>query len=289
MEAQWPLIVFTLFVCLTCGLLVGMSVLSLRGKGEKILFPGLVTSGISLVVGGIGSFLHLEHWERIFNGFGHITSGITQELIGVVVLAILMVVWFFILRGGKGVPAPLSWITIILTLVMVVATSHSYMMAARPAWGFTLIIFYLANAFLLGALGIWALGVFGKDEETESWAINITFIAALVQVVANVIFVAVCASVSITDFGFYADPTTMTTAPVHIDSLMAVAISGEGALYFWISVVFALVAAICAFLAKKKIGASQAFVIGAAVVAAISSVFFRVLIYVLGFSVFMLY
>lgn len=289
MEAQWPLIIFTLFVCLTCGTLAGMSFLTITKKGEKVLFPGLILSGISLVIGGIGSFLHLEHWERIFNGFGHLTSGITQELIGVVVLAILMVVWFIILRGGKGVPAALSWITIILAIAMVVATSHSYMMAARPAWGFGLIVFYLASAFLLGPIALWALGIFRKDEEVESWAINMTFIASIVQLLACVVFIALCATVSISDFGFYADPTTMTTAPVHINSLVDVAISGEGAIHFWVSLVFALVAAVCAFVAKKKVGSSQAFMIGAAISAAVTSILFRVLIYVLGFSVFMLY
>ena len=81
METQWPLVIFTLFVCLTCGTLGGMSILALKGQGRNLQMTALITSAVSLVVGGIGAFLHLEHWERIFNGFGHITSGITQELI----------------------------------------------------------------------------------------------------------------------------------------------------------------------------------------------------------------
>ena len=87
METQWPLVIFTLFVCITCGLLGSMSILALKGRGRDLQMTGLVTSVVCLVVGGIGAFLHLEHWERIFNGFGHITSGITQELIGCVALA----------------------------------------------------------------------------------------------------------------------------------------------------------------------------------------------------------
>ena len=50
--------------------------------------PAWVVSAVLLAAGGIAVFFHLEHWERIFNGFGHITSGITQELIGCVALAI---------------------------------------------------------------------------------------------------------------------------------------------------------------------------------------------------------
>ena len=84
METQWPLVIFTLFVCLTCGTLGGMSILALKGQGRNLQMTALITSAVSLVVGGIGAFLHLEHWERIFNGFGHLTSGITQELIAIV-------------------------------------------------------------------------------------------------------------------------------------------------------------------------------------------------------------
>ena len=102
METQWPLVIFTFFVCVTCGLLGSMSVLALKGQGRDLQMTALVASAVSLVIGGIGSFLHLQHWERIFNGFGHITSGITQELIGCVVLAILIVVWFVMLRGSKN-------------------------------------------------------------------------------------------------------------------------------------------------------------------------------------------
>ncbi len=37
--------------------------------------------------------MHLQHWERIFNGFGHITSGITLEFIGVIVFMICLAVF----------------------------------------------------------------------------------------------------------------------------------------------------------------------------------------------------
>ena len=35
METQWPLVIFTLFVCLTCGTLGGMSILSPPLIGER--------------------------------------------------------------------------------------------------------------------------------------------------------------------------------------------------------------------------------------------------------------
>ena len=47
-------------------------------------------------------FFHLEHFERIFNGFGHLTSGITQELIAIVVLAVAAIVYLVYLRRDEG-------------------------------------------------------------------------------------------------------------------------------------------------------------------------------------------
>ena len=289
METQWPLVIFTLFVCLTCGTLGGMSILALKGQGRNLQMTALVTSAVSLVVGGIGAFLHLEHWERIFNGFGHITSGITQELIGCVALAVVIVVWFVTLRGDKPVSKALAWVTIVVAVAMVAATAHSYFMPARPAWGLALVVFYLGNACLVGAVIIWLISILKKDEAAEATGIQLTFIAALVQLVADVVFVIACALSNFAQYGYYADPTSMTTAPTHIDSLMSVMVTGAGAPMFWGSIISVIVAAACAFVAKKKVGASKTLMVVTAIVALATSVMFRVLIYQLGYPVFLLY
>ena len=78
MELQWPLILFTTLLAWAAGLFAAQCVWALRGKGARAQMPALITSAVLLVVGGIAVFFHLEHWERIFNGFGHMTSGITQ-------------------------------------------------------------------------------------------------------------------------------------------------------------------------------------------------------------------
>lgn len=289
METQWPLVIFTLFVCLTCGTLGGMSILALKGEGKNLQMTALITSAASLVVGGIGAFLHLEHWERIFNGFGHITSGITQELIGCVALAIVIVVWFVMLRGEKPVPKALAWVTIVVAVLMVAATAHSYFMPARPAWGLALVAFYLGNACLLGAVAIWLISILKKDETAEATGIQLTFIAAIVQLVADVVFVIACALSSFAQYGHYADPTSMTTAPTHIDSLLGIMVTGAGAPMFWGSIICVIVAAACALVAKKKVGASKTLMVVAAIVALATSVMFRVLIYQLGYPVVLLY
>lgn len=289
MEAQWPLIIFTLFVCLTCGIFGAMSVLALKGQGRELQFTSLVAATVSLAIGGFGAFLHLEHWERIFNGFGHITSGITQELIGCVALAIIIVAWFIVLRGGKEIPKALAWVTLVVAALMLVATGHSYLMPARPAWGIALIIFYVANACLLGAVAMWLISIMKKDEAAERSSIQFTLVGSIVQLAAMAIYTIACAMTKFADFGFYADPTSMTTAPVHVDSLLSIMAAGEGAIMFWSSIACAIVALVCAIAAKKKVGASKPYMIIAVIVAIAGSILFRVLFYQLGFAMVLLY
>lgn len=289
MELQWPLIIFTTLVAWSAGLFGTQALMAVFGVGKRAQVPAWVVSAVLLAAGGIAVFFHLEHWERIFNGFGHITSGITQELIGCVALAIVIVAWFVVLRGGKPVPKALAWATLAVAVLMVVATAHSYLMPARPAWGLALVAFYLGNACLLGAAAVWLISVLKKDEAVEATGIQLTFIAALVQIVADVVFVIACAMAKIAQFGYYADPTSMTTAPTHVDSLMTVMVSGAGAPMFWGSIVSVIVTAACAFVAKKKVGASKTLMVVAAIGALATSVMFRVLIYQLGYPVVLMY
>ena len=90
MELQWPLILFTTLVAWSAGLFGTQALLAAGGHAKKAQVPAWIASAVLLAAGGIAVFFHLEHWERIFNGFGHLTSGITQELIAIVVLAVMI-------------------------------------------------------------------------------------------------------------------------------------------------------------------------------------------------------
>lgn len=289
MEAQWPLIIFTLFVCLTCGIMGAISVLTLRGQGEKLQLTSVIVSAVSLVIGGLGAFLHLEHWERIFNGFGHITSGITQELIGCVVLGILLIVWFVMARGGKSVPKALAWVTLIASVAMVCATAHSYLMPARPAWGLALLVFYLTNACLLGPVALWIIASVKKDAEAEKSSIQMTFIGSILQLAGAAVYAFAVATATFANYGHYADPTSMTTAPTHIDSLANLMLMGDGAIMFWSSIVCMAVALACTIAAKRKAEASKTFMVVVLIVAVAASLLFRVLIYILGYPIVLMY
>ena len=149
MELQWPLILFTTLLAWAAGVFGAQCLYALRGQGTRAQMPALITSAALLVVGGIAVFFHLEHWERIFNGFGHLTSGITQELIAIIVLFVAMVVYFVYLRRGGDdakVPTWLAAIGLVLAVVLVAVMGHSYMMASLPAWDSVLQIGSLLGA-----------------------------------------------------------------------------------------------------------------------------------------------
>ena len=111
MELQWPLIVFTTLVAWSAGLFGTQALMAAFGTGKRAQVPAWICSAVLLAAGGIAVFFHLEHWERIFNGFGHLTSGITQELIAIVVLAAVAVAYLVMLRksdDGASVPTWLA-------------------------------------------------------------------------------------------------------------------------------------------------------------------------------------
>ena len=93
-----------------------------------------VSAIVALAIGGLSVFFHLQHPLRMLNGFGHITSGITQELIAIVLLAVVMVLFFLMLRRSEDdtVPQWLAVVGIVVVLVLIVAMGHSYMMPSLP-------------------------------------------------------------------------------------------------------------------------------------------------------------
>ena len=66
-----------------------------------------------LALGGIAVFFHLQHWERIFNGFGHITSGITQELIAIMVFVVVAVAYFVMARKSADGGTLPKWMAVL--------------------------------------------------------------------------------------------------------------------------------------------------------------------------------
>lgn len=297
MELQWPLILFTFFVCLSAGILFMQGLLSFLGKAKELQFSTLLTSGIMLVVGGIAVFLHLEHWERIFNGFGHITSGITQELIGVILMGITIIAFWLLERREEDHTAP-KWITVvamIVPIIMVVVMGHSYNMAARPAWdSVMLLVYYLVNMVLLGSLAVLIIAAVRGQEDAFDTCAVVALVAGIAQLIALIVYAVVLRGGNFVEHGFYFDPTLPDIAVTEPDKIMAGVLNGALAVPFWLGGVIcgAVVPAICAFLARAQ-KAKKSSVLALAVIgfigAVIGSFAWRAILYIVASTVFAIF
>ena len=299
MELQWPLILFTTLVAWSAGLFGTQALMAVFGVGKRAQVPAWVASAVLLAAGGIAVFFHLEHWERIFNGFGHLTSGITQELIAIVVLAVVAVAYLVLMRksdDGASVPKWLAWVAVALSVVLVAVMAHSYTMAARPAWDLVLWILYvLGNACVLGpATFLLVLAAGGPGDQPADRAADagapagrtalagaaLNALAAL----AFAIFLQLSAG-SFADVGLYFDPTHPTKAMADAAATVA---SQAPLLWLGAVAVGAFVPLAAAFMGRRT-GSWKLWAPAAIIAALVGAVCMRVVFYNLGLSVFMFY
>ncbi|MBC5583599.1 dimethyl sulfoxide reductase anchor subunit [Eggerthella sp. NSJ-70] len=299
MELQWPLILFTTLVAWSAGLFGTQALMAVFGVGKKAQVPAWVCSAVLLAAGGIAVFFHLEHWERIFNGFGHLTSGITQELIAIVVLAVVAVAYLVLMRksdDGASVPKWLAWVSVALSVVLVAVMAHSYTMAARPAWDSVLWILYvLGNACVLGpATFLLVLAAGGPRDQPAERAADAgapagrtPLIGAAANALATLAFAAFLqlSAGSFADVGLYFDPTHPTKAMAD-----AAATVGAQAPLLWLGAVAvgAIVPLAAAFVGRRT-GNWRLWAPVAIAAALVGAVCMRVAFYNLGLSVFMFY
>jgi DMSO reductase anchor subunit len=284
--------IFTLFICLGAGTFGVAGLLAGLGKASEIQIPATVVSLVAIVIGGIASFLHLQHWDRIFNGFGHLTSGITQELIGIVVFAVFAVIYLVLVRRG-ALPSWAGWVACVISVALVVVMSLSYSMSARPVWDSPLLwLYYLSNALLFGSLVIALLCALKK--------VSGGFIALLVLAGAVLTFVVAVGyavyvpsvASSFTSVGNYFDPTHPTKVMADPQGVLSGFLFGDQALLFWGGVIIAGAALPLAIslLIKGKEGTPYLTGVALACVCAlVGGLCFRVMFYALGFSVFVFY
>lgn len=299
MELQWPLILFTTLIAWSAGVFATQGVLALKGEGKEIQLPALVTSVVLLVLSGIAVFFHLEHWERIFNGFGHLSSGITQELIAIVVFLVVVVAYFSSLRrseDGASVPKWLAIVAIVISAVLAIVCAHSYMMASRPAWD-TVIwpVVVLAEACAFGPLTV--LVILALKGAFSRLAGLLAIAGAALNALFSVVLVAIwqlTAPTSFTDVGYYFDPTEPLSGLVDIAAEVDI-LTGALAPLTWVGVIVVGCAMplVCALLGKKQTAERPKVWLALGLVGAlcvlVGCICLRVIFYELGFSVFMFY
>jgi anaerobic dimethyl sulfoxide reductase subunit C (anchor subunit) len=290
MEIQWSLILFTLFVALGAGLFALQGLFAALGRGAKLQLPALVVSFIAIVLGGIFSFTHLQHWDRAFNGFGHLTSGITQELIGIVVVVVVMAIYFVLLRKGE-VPRWAGVLALIVGAALVIVMATSYMMPARPVWATpALYLFYLAQAVVAGAAALWLVASGVKAEDSYALGARVTAVGGVLVLVSLAVYAGYISTVQFAEVGNYFDPTHPTKAMADPSSSITQLTTGSLALYFWGAVIVGgVIPALLGFLKWKKEDAALPLAALALIAALAGGLAFRVALYGLGGSVFIFY
>ena len=302
MEMEWPLILFTFFVCLASGILLGQGVMTVLGKGKSMQLASLVSSLVALAVGGISVFFHLQHWERIFNGFGHITSGITLEFIGCVVFFVVLVVYFLMMRRAEDGMAP-KWcgvLAIIMGVAMPAITGDSYLMEAIPVWDtFLLPVYYVFNAVFFGGLSVLVIAALTKCDDVNDTAIWLAIgggVATAVALIAYAVFINSLGGVY-SDITYYFDPTLPDSSMINVqEDFVGTVLAGSNAPLFWIGAVIvgAALPVVAAFMAKRALaGGKQQQVLpmaGAGLACALAGgICWRMILYMVAVSIFALY
>jgi anaerobic dimethyl sulfoxide reductase subunit C (anchor subunit) len=293
MEIEVPLVLFTFFTCMASGIFLTQGVMTLLGKGKELQLTMLIASLITLAIGGISVFFHLQHPLRMLNGFGHITSGITIELIFIVIFAIILVLYFLMMRRSEDGVAP-KWCAVLAVIIGVAlpfAMGDSYLMPAIPVWDTILLpIYYVVDAVLLGGLVALVIACVRKAQADEIALIaKIALVGSVAVLVVNLIY-----AFSITGMGgeytssidYYFDPTLPDVAMRETSTITGALVSGSLAGWFWLgTVIVGLVipAALTFMIVKGKLAEKATVAGGAAAVCAIFGAFvWRVCLYVIA-------
>ena len=290
MEIQWPLILFTFFNCLAGGIFLMQGILTLSGKGKAMQLASCISAIVALAIGGLSVFFHLQHPLRMLNGFGHITSGITIELIFVIVFAIAVVLYFLMMRRSEEGVAP-KWcavLAIVVSLALPFATGDSYLMSAIPVWDTMLLpLYYVVATVMLGGLAAMIIAGATKAEDAVKLSSTIGFIGTVCVAIVTVVYAVAISGMGehYTEMQYYFDPT-LPDVPMRgaEEAVTGAIMTGQHALAFWLGsiVIGCAVPAVVTFLAMTgKVPADKVLVAAviALVCAVIGTIVWRVLLY----------
>lgn len=314
MEIQIPLILFTTLLAWSAGLFGTQAVYAMKGKGADTQMLAVITSLVLLAVGGVAVLFHLQHALRIFNGFGNPTSGITQELVALIVLAIFMVIYFIMLcRHNDGtVPTWLCICAIIFGVVLVAVCGHSYMMGSRPAWNTAFQIGSLIgaavgfgpatmallcsvkkagfNKFVHKVVKTYTVGTeegAANEESNDVAEINAkaNFIGQIAGAALVVFYLIALTLVNgeFTQVGYYFDPTGPTRGLI---DTAAITPWSASALPVTLITILGLVVAVVAAIMGKKSGNWKVWGVVAIIAVLVVAFCVRILFYILGISVY---
>lgn len=275
MSVQWPLLVFSVLLGVSSGMMIFAGIAELKGRFKQARFAFAILALVLVAVGGCASALHLGHPERALHILGNVNSGLSRELFAVGAMGIVTLIYAIVSKKGFDSAAKVAGIAgLVVGVILPLVAGASYMMAARPIWdSFTLPLMYLGTGVGTGFLAAAAIAVHRCPSEDAPFAVRLALAGVAVMVVSMVAYIA-----------------WIGLAPLQ-DETRSIArlISGDLALAFWGGVVVVGMAAPLALgvlCVKKADGGSPAAYLWAALACAlVGGVALRVVMYLMATSV----
>lgn len=191
MAVQWPLLIFSVLLGASSGVLVFLGIGELKGAFKKVRFPLALCALVLLAVGGCASAMHLGHIDRALYILGNVGSGLSKELFAVGFTGLMTLVYVILSR--KDYPGPTKVFGLLAALgglVLPLVAGASYMMPARPAWdSFALPLMYLGTGLGMGFVLAAAFVFMKGDKADEKLALTLAGIGVVASVAVMLIYV----------------------------------------------------------------------------------------------------
>lgn len=191
MAVQWPLLIFSVLLGASSGVMFFLGIGEIKGSFRKVRFPLSLIALILLAVGGCASAMHLGHIDRALYILGNVGSAFSRELFAVGFTGLMTLVYVILAR--KDYPAASKVFGILAAiggLLLPLIAGASYMMPARPAWdSFALPLMYLGTGIGMGFV-LCAAYVYTKgDEADKPFSMKLATIGIIASIAVTLIYV----------------------------------------------------------------------------------------------------
>lgn len=244
MAVQWPLLIFSVLLGASSGIMVFLGIGEIKGVFKKVRFPLALIALVLLAIGGCASALHLGHVDRALYILGNVGSAFSRELFAVGFTGLMTLIYVILSR--KDYPGPTKVFGILAAIggiVLPLVAGASYMMAARPAWdSFALPVMYLGTGIGMGFVLSAAFVYMKGDDADKALSVTLAIVGIICSVAAMLIYVIWIAIAP------HPDPTR---------SIMRL-VGGDLAPAFWLGVVLlGIVCPLAAIVLSRKNAASD--------------------------------
>ena len=191
MAVQWPLLIFSVLLGASSGIMIFLGIGELRGAFKKVRFPLSLIALVLLAVGGCASAVHLGHIDRALYILGNVNSAFSRELFAVGFTGLMTLVYVILAKKDyPGASKVFGILAAIGGILLPLIAGASYMMPARPAWdSFALPLMYLGTGvgmgFVLGAAYVFAKG----DDADKSLSMTLAIVGIMASVAVTLIYV----------------------------------------------------------------------------------------------------